>query len=206
MRTCIRIPMLTRLYVASSVHFLLPSTSRCVVRYERKGNDVHHSPPCKENKEVFLNDTHTSLKKCLRRRRRKENMHLDNSPEKIAQMREKVKSIVALTLRDGKGQFTVPPLSRDFPPLVHRLFAYILPPSSLFPSVTNQSLFALQSSPWSTSNDSCPLCQQSEKCYQRSSTDEVLMTCYKLSRSKARRAQWRPITSQRLEQIIKSVC
>ena len=143
-RTCIRIPMLTQLYVTSSVHFLLPSTSRCVARYERKDNNVHHSPPCKENKEVFLNDTHTSLKKCLRRRRRKENMHLDNSPEKIAQI----------------GRFTVPPLSREFPPLVHRLFAYVLPPSSLFPSVTHWSLFALQSSPQSTSNDSCLLCQQ----------------------------------------------
>ena len=157
-RTCIRIRMLIQLYVASSVHFLLPSTSRCVARYERKDNYVHHSPPCKENKEVSLDDTHASLKKCLRRQRRKENMHLDNISEKIAQMREKVKSIMALTLRDGKGQFTVPPLSRDFPPLVHRLFAYVLPPSSLFPSVTHQSLFALQSSPQSTSNDSCLLC------------------------------------------------
>ena len=174
--------MLTQLYVTSSVHFLLPSTSRCVARYERKDNDVHHSPPCKEDKEVSLDDTHASLKKCLRRqRRRKENMHLDNISEKIAQMREKVKSIMALTLRDGKGQFTAP-LSRDFPPLVHRLFAYVLPPSSLFPSVTHRSSFALQSSPQSTSNDSCLLCQQFVRAKSaihrkpRSSTDEVLMT------------------------------
>ena len=111
-RTYIRIRMLTQLYVARSVHFLLPSTSRCVVHYERKDNDVHHSPPYKENKEVFLNDTNTSLKKCLRRRRRKENMHLDNIPKKIAQI----------------GRFTVSPLSRNFPPLVHK---DSLPTSSL---------------------------------------------------------------------------
>ena len=109
-------------------------------------------------------------------------MHLDNIPEKIAQMREKVKSIVTLTLKDGKGQFTVPLLSRDFPPLAHRLFAYILPPSSLFPSVTHRSSFALQSSPRSTSNDSCLLCQQFVRAKRaihhkpQSSTDEVLRT------------------------------
>ena len=128
MRACIRIRILTQLYVAFSVHFLLPSTSRCVARYERKDNNVHHSPPRKENKEVFLDDIHTSFKKCLRRQRRKENMHLDNIPEKIAQMREKVKSIVALTLRNGKGQFTIPPLSQGTFP---HLYTDSLPTSSL---------------------------------------------------------------------------
>lgn len=170
--------MLTQLYVTRSVRFLLPSTSRCVARYEKTDNNVHHSPPHKEKKEVSLDDTHTSLKKCLRCQRRKEN--LDNIPEKIAQMKEKVKSIV--TLRDSKGQFAVPPLSRDFPPLVHRLFAYVLPPSFLFPSVTHRSSFALQSTPRSTSNDSCLLCQQFVRAKSaihrkpQSSTDEVLMT------------------------------
>ena len=138
-RTCIRIPMLTQLYVARSVHFLLPSTSRCVVRYERKDNNVHHSPPCKENKEVSLDDTHTSLKKCLQRQRRKENMHWDNIPEKIAQMREKVKSIMALTLRDGKGQFTVPPLKELSPTCAQTLC--LRPPSKLSLSLSHTSVF-----------------------------------------------------------------
>ena len=131
--------MLTQLYVARSVHFLLPSTSRCVARYERKDNDVHHSPPCKENKEVSLDDTHTSLKKCLRPRRRKEIMHLDNILKKIAQMREKVKSIMALTLRDSKGQFTAP-LSRDFPHLCTKTLC-LCPPSKLSLSLSHTSVF-----------------------------------------------------------------
>ena len=140
LRTYIRIRMLTQLYVASSVHFLLPSTSRCVACYERKDNDVHHSPPYKENEEVSLDDTRTSLKKCLRPRRRKENIHLDNIPEKIAQMREKVKSIVALTLRDSKGQFSVPPLSRDFPHLCTKTLC-LCPPSKLSLSLSHTSVF-----------------------------------------------------------------
>lgn len=156
--------------------------SRCVARYERRNPDAHGPPQCREEMEVSLEDTHTSLNKCLRRQRRREGIHLDDLPGKITQMKEKVKNFVGQTLRDGKGQFAVPPLSRDFPPLVHRLLAYVLPTSSLFPSVLPRSSPALQPSPQTTCDDGCLLCQQFLKAKRaihhkpQSSTDEVLMT------------------------------
>ena len=112
----------------SCVHPFPSSMFRCVASYERRTCDVHNLPTYRE-KEVSLEDTHPSPNKCLRRQRRRECMHLDDIPERIAQMKRKVKNFVGLTLRDGKGQFAAPPLSRDFPLLVHRLFAYVLPPT-----------------------------------------------------------------------------
>ena len=68
--------------------------SRCVARYERRNPDAHGPPQCREEMEVSLEDTHTSLNKCLRRQRRREGIHLDDLPGKITQMKEKVKNFV----------------------------------------------------------------------------------------------------------------
>ena len=165
----------------SCFHPFPSSMFRCVASYERRTCDVRNLPTYREEKEVSLEDTHPSPNKCLRRQRRRECMHLDDIPERIAQMKKKVKNFVELTLRDGKGQFAAPPLSRDFPPLVNRLFAYVLPPSSLFPSVSRRPSLALQPSPPNTSDNDCLLCQQflrAKRAIHRkpqSSTDEVLM-------------------------------